>query len=134
MSDPRCYAGTLRPIVIVTGSRDWRDCALPDRVLTDLNPRLLVHGACPVGGADWVADEWAKRHAVPVEPVPAVRHLDGPWPKAGPNRNLRMLRMHRDAILLAMPLAQSRGTIQCLKAARKLGMTVIVVGPMAELV
>lgn len=68
--------------IIVCGSRDWSDQkTLEFELLRFINPPtaaagpvVIVHGACPFGGADQMADEWAARFAkygVTVERHPA---------------------------------------------------------------
>lgn len=50
--------------ILVTGSRSWsNEDAVRDGILwalgtyTTIGPPVLVHGACPAGGADWIADK-----------------------------------------------------------------------------
>ena len=86
---------------IITGSRDFGDRALVERVVTELVMQahkadervIIVHGACPTG-ADHYADETAKRlksQGYPVDVEPHKADWLGPLKKgAGPARNTDM--------------------------------------------
>lgn len=82
--------------VLVFGGREYDDEAAVFDALDRLHRKrgitCIIHGATPTGrGADWMADAWAKANRIPVDPYPVRPELDGPWPGAGPIRNLRML-------------------------------------------
>lgn len=110
--------------VIVTGSRHWLDRAPIWDALDRCDVELLIHGNAP--GADTIADNWAEANGVPCARMPA-------WWKAynraaGVMRNNWMLRFFPEAIVLAFPLPQSKGTVDCIKQARECGRTVYVYG------
>lgn len=85
----------------------------------DLGAHTIIHGAAP--GADTLADRWAKRHGVPVQPFPAN------WKKhrkaAGPIRNAQMLAEGRPDIVIAMP--GKTGTADMVAKARAAGVQVV---------
>lgn len=83
---------------------------------------LVVQGGAR--GADECARAWCRAAGVRCETMRANWREDGP--PAGPARNLRMLAAHPDALVLAFPLPQSRGTWHCVRAARARGMRVVV--------
>jgi hypothetical protein len=66
--------------IIVCGSRDWDDRETLDSHLESLRNQahinfgsrdiVIVHGACPFGGADRLAEEWAIRNLAGFEPHP----------------------------------------------------------------
>jgi hypothetical protein len=99
--------------LLVTGSRTYTDRARLERVLDAIHRKhpieVLIHGACHLGGADTLADEWAKDRGVPVKACPVIAG-DGPWPEAGPRRNHRMLVNERPTHCVAFPTANSKGT------------------------
>lgn len=137
--------------VLVTGSRDWPD---PKPVICALNSQWLkahkkgqtlvvVQGECPKG-ADLFAAEWAqfredRGFRVKNESHPADwdrdcdYHCTHPprwkWgkpycPLAGHMRNQAMVDLGAD-MCIAFPLRDSRGTWDCMKRAKKAGMSVI---------
>lgn len=99
--------------LLVTGGRDFSDRPRLDRILDAINRKhaieVLIHGACHLGGADMLADEWAKDRGIPVKTYPVIEG-DGPWPEAGPRRNHRMLVNERPTHCVAFPTAKSKGT------------------------
>lgn len=122
-------SGPLR--VLVTGWRDANDRehrSLIWRALDGItfNAQLgtpagksrrivVVHGACPYGGADRWAAEWAERSPyATAEPHPAEGF--GPWPACGPKRNSHMVGLGAD-LCLGFPGPRSRGTWDCLRKA-----------------
>ncbi len=82
---------------IITGSRDFGNRALVERVVTEIVMQahkadervVIVHGACPTG-ADHYADETAKKLKAQGYPVDVEEH-PADWEKhgkaAGPMRN-----------------------------------------------
>jgi hypothetical protein len=112
------------PVIIVTGSRYLRDmtrivAALEYHASTDV---LIVHGGA--SGADRIADAWAIHNGYRVHCFKADwSHLGM---AAGPRRNRAMLDAYPDALVLAFPMGESKGTRQCIAAARDRGMRVIV--------
>lgn len=112
--------------VVVTGSREWGDFRAVQETLHDVLLKqgefLLGVGDCPTG-ADAIATRWAAYHlAWPV----SVFHA--PWAKrskaAGMIRNHFMIDMFQPALVLAFPLPQSRGTVDCMKYAASKGIEV----------
>ena len=117
---------------LICGGRDFTDAAMFDSAMSDLMhlkgcPDKVVHGACSdrmgkYTGADKLADEWGKRHALTVIPEPADWTHQGK--AAGPIRNSKML-THKPDLVVAFP--GGRGTadmVQKAKAARAKGSAV----------
>lgn len=112
--------------VVVTGSREWGDSRAVQETLHDILLKrgefLLGVGDCPTG-ADDIATRWGNYHLR--WPV-TVFHA--PWTKrskaAGMVRNHFMIDMFRPALVLAFPLPQSRGTVDCMKYAASKGIEV----------
>jgi len=131
--------------ILVTGSRDWTDLPRLESVLDRTVARIMyfgnwdnvviVHGACATG-ADAMADAWAKRKGLPVEPHPVTPNqwkIEGR--AAGPNRNKRMVSLGAYiCIAFIGPCTSPRcripgvhashGTVGCMKLAEKAGITV----------
>ena len=117
--------------VIVTGSRDWWD---EDKLWSTLwevyndheaDKMTIVHGGCPTG-ADDMAEQWAVLHAPEV--ASEVHKADWEeWGRAaGPIRNRKMVELGAD-LVLAFPLADSRGTYNCIEAAEAAGLEVRII-------
>lgn len=132
-------------ILLVTGGRSYADRARVfaelDKVHAETRIALLVHGACGVslegpvvrgcmGGADYLADFWARKHDVLVSFEPAMW---GNGRHAGPERNAKMVRLTRiiseafahPALCLAFP--GGSGTADCIRRARAAGIEVRIV-------
>lgn len=115
--------------ILVTGSRRLKDYNLVARALgeaafcTDPAEEIVVvHGACPYGGADWLAGTWSRNSFnVVEEPHPADFARLGK--KAGPLRNQEMVGLGAD-LCLAFPDSNSRGTWDCVRRARAAGIPV----------
>lgn len=108
--------------ILVTGSRNWTDHRAVTlelesyRLLSDGPGEglVIVHGACPTG-ADAIAGLWARETiGVTEEPHPADWLLHGK--AAGPKRNQEMVDLGAD-LCLAFPMADSRGTQDCMRRA-----------------
>lgn len=106
------------PRVLVCGSRHWTDREAIRRRLAAYPPgTVIIHGGCR--GADGLAFSVARELGFAVEVFPAD------WtqgPRAGPERNARMLAEGRptEALAFAPDLSASRGTadmVRRLKAA-----------------
>lgn len=114
-------------IVAVTGGRGYADKAAVWRELDALAPHLLLVGDCPTG-ADRYALEWAECLNPDHGCLPQIFCAD--WAKhgkaAGPIRNREMLAAKPD-MLLAFP--GGRGTADCVRQARQLGVAVVSVAP-----
>jgi hypothetical protein len=78
----------------------------------------LIHGRCPYGGVDLIADRMARRWGWDVEEHPADVTPDGKI--LGPARNARMVAAGAD-LCLAFPDPRSRGTWDCLRKAANAG-------------
>lgn len=124
--------------ILITGSRKWRDrhsveAAIRDAVIRSGAPMdqvVIVHGGAE--GADacadvsatamglWVEEHLANwRHCVPQCAHDPVEYC----PQAGPRRNQRMVDAGAD-VCLAFPLADSRGTYDCIRRAHDAGIPV----------
>ncbi|MBB3752502.1 hypothetical protein FHT44_005014 [Mycolicibacterium sp. BK634] len=120
--------------VIVTGSRVWKDPlpiidALWDQFAYakshDL-PMVVVEGRCPHGGADKIAENWAKaakRQGLPVDHDPIPANWEALGKRAGPFRNQVMADRGGNACL-AFPLPESRGTWDMIRRALDAGIPV----------
>jgi hypothetical protein len=112
--------------IIVTGSRNWTNGQAVFRALTqaadgqDWDQLVIVHGACPTG-ADHFAVRWASLVGVTHEAFFANWNQHGK--AAGPIRNRAMVAAGAD-LCLAFPLGPSRGTRDCMAAARNAGIPV----------
>ncbi len=89
--------------LLVCGSRDWSDwrtlCRVLDQVHECHHVDVVVHGAAR--GADLMANAWAKRRAVEVDPWPAqwrAYKVNERW-RAGRDRNEQMLRTGPDLVV-----------------------------------
>lgn len=106
--------------LLVCGGRDYSDTTRLNRILDSVHRKhaieVLIHGACHLGGADMLADAWAKSRGVPVEAYPVVEG-DGPWPGAGPARNRRMIDASSASHGIAFPGGD--GTANCVRAMRR---------------
>jgi hypothetical protein len=143
--------------LLATGSRDYSDWRTAGRVfgeeLTQLpagTTFIVVHGACPDGGLDQIADRWARSptiagmypdYTIVAEPHPAdwrrdcdehCRHRPrkpgGRCPAAGPLRNQLMVDLGADKCV-AFPLGDGwSGTRDCMRRAVKAGIAVREIG------
>jgi hypothetical protein len=116
----------VRPLVIVTGGRDFQDERLVFLVLEYLNPEKVIQGGA--AGADALARAWAaKLGGVPCETFEADWATHGK--AAGPIRNREMLFRYPYAVVVAFP--GGRGTEDCVKQARERNHIVLRVEPPA---
>ena len=120
----------MRTRILVTGWRDWPEA--DKRVIWDVldfyvsgNPNpggfVVVHGQCPDGGVDLYAEQWAIARGFQYEPHPADWNQFGN--AAGPIRNTEMVDLGAD-ICFGFPGPHSRGTVDCMKKARRAGIEV----------
>jgi hypothetical protein len=113
-------------IILVCGDRKWVDKELIMEVLSQWKGKAvnIVTGAA--SGADALAGECARELKLSLIEVPADWKLYGR--AAGPLRNKRMLAL-KPGLVIAFhdSLATSKGTANCVKQARALGITVRVV-------
>jgi hypothetical protein len=110
--------------VLVTGSREFTDYDMLAEVLAaelaEHPDMIVVHGDCP-SGLDALAKRWCVENGVAQEPHPADWRRLGK--SAGFRRNTFMAglgarRCH------AFPLPGSRGTLHCMKVAKRAGIPV----------
>lgn len=113
--------------ILITGWRDWPEqdkhiiwdrlneyCAAIEQPVQF----VLVHGQCPYGGVDLWAEQWAIARGFRYEPHPAKWDQFGE--AAGGIRNTEMVELGAD-VCLGFPGPNSRGTIDCMKKARRAG-------------
>lgn len=110
---------------LICGGRDFFDKTLMDKALAALilhpEDAIVIHGAA--GGADGMAEGWARRHDVPVERFPADWCQHGK--AAGPIRNRQMLAEGKPDVVIAFP--GGRGTADMVKQARAAKVITIIV-------
>lgn len=108
--------------VLVCGSRDYSDKNTIRKAIEKCLPvELLVEGGA--WGADTLAYQVAKELGIPVQTHHAIWKRYGK--AAGPIRNQEMLDAHPDLdLVLAFPLAQSRGTFDMIRRAKEAGVKV----------
>jgi hypothetical protein len=117
---------TDRLRVLVTGGRNYKDAATVYRVLDEVAAASefgiteLIHGACPYGGADILAENWAKSREVDYCGRPAKFKSRGG--RAGPERNQRMLNEFAPDLVVAFP--GGRGTADTVSRAEAAGIPV----------
>lgn len=122
--------------ILVTGSRHWLDREavyhnlFRERITTvglGCRGMIVVHGACPTG-ADAIADLWCAAcqatAGVQVERHPADWKTHGK--AAGMIRNQKMVDLGADMVL-AFPMPDSRGTVDCMERARLAGIPILTV-------
>lgn len=105
--------------VMVTGSRTWVD---EDPIRRDLElcyhpGARLIHGQCPKGGADLIADRIGRELGYDVQPFPPAY----PFPAYFHMRNDQMLNELPD-IVLAYWDGKSSGTKSVIDKARRQGL------------
>lgn len=115
--------------VLVTGWRYLKDRQVVEealwaqaRIAGGLDRLIVIQGECPYGGADLFAKEWAIRHGVEHEDVPADFKSFGK--AAGPIRNSVMVASGAD-VCIAFPRGEARGTGDCIDKAKAAGIPVI---------
>jgi hypothetical protein len=94
--------------VLVCGPRIWLDQKPIQAVLATFpKGTIVVHGGAR--GADIIAGFAAEILGFEVRAYPVNHSLDGPWPGAGPRRNIRMLKAEhpckRDGCFIDVGLA-----------------------------
>jgi hypothetical protein len=128
--------------VAVTGGRSYADQVRFDEAMDTVHGHhaisALAHGHCTdpetdkLCGADLLADNWARRHGIPVTAFPADWHNLDVKPcrilvrrgraynaLAGPNRNVQMLEQFEPDILVVAP--GGNGTDHCHANALNMG-------------
>lgn len=112
--------------LLVTGSRNYTDRQKVERALHPwamLSARFtggieLVHGKCPLGGLDLIAEGFWAGWGLPVRAVPA-ENVRGRF--LGPERNLKMVALGGYLACLGFPLSISNGTRDCMRKAAAAG-------------
>src|SRR5574340_359283 len=117
--------------VLVTGSRTWHDegrlFATLDALAAQEPIDRIVEGCAQ--GADQAAERWATARAIPNAHYPAEWRRYGR--AAGPIRNRAMLTEQPDLVVAFHPdLVTSRGTADMVRAARRAGVPVVLIGGM----
>lgn len=118
----------MKPVVIVTGSRDWVDHGLIAGALYAASPRLVLEGGAR--GADEIAREWCDVAGVTNVSIPALWTANKK--AAGPIRNRSMFSIalllaetqKSEIVCLAFPLPQSRGTVDMMTLCKEAGVEV----------
>ncbi len=116
--------------VLVCGGRDYFDKQTVFYTLDELHAKepisLLIHGACPVGhgGADMLAEQWAKDREISYLGDPAKFQKQGR--SAGPIRNQKMIDAWRPDLVVSFP--GGSGTADMVKKALAAGITTQRVG------
>lgn len=99
--------------IVVTGGRYYDNRALVYATLDELHETKsiaeLAHGACPYGGADILAEDWAKSREISYRGYPAKFKTHGK--AAGPERNRYMLTDFKPDLVVGFP--GDRGTDNC---------------------
>jgi hypothetical protein len=112
-----------------TGTRRGRPdfAAIMDAVLANADcPEFVIVGDCPYGGVDKQVEDWCAYQRIDcrVEPIDP----DMPSPGCFYDRNQRIadtLSVYKpNAILWAFPDARARGTWDCVRRAKRLGVHV----------
>jgi len=114
----------MEPVVVVTGSRLWRDRRKLWAMLDAADPGVVIHGGAE--GADAVATEWCKsKGRIAVIHFPDYSNR-APGLSPPLRRNIQMLEAYDTALVLAFPMPSSRGTRHTIAEACKRNMRVIV--------
>lgn len=112
--------------ILVTGGRKYHDRTTVWKALDEFRlaheSNVIIHGACHLGGADLLADEYARYYGWEIEAYPVAPGIDGPWPGAGPRRNQRMLDTSKPDVCVAF--LGGSGTADMVRRARLAGVPV----------
>ena len=121
--------------VLVFGGRDFHNYALVKKVLDQVRPSHIVHGAA--GGADSLGGRYAREHNIPCTPYPAFWKRMDPRTgrtytdrRAGINRNKRMLADSKPDLLIGFP--GGTGTAHMRDHATSKGYRVVMIPPSGE--
>lgn len=115
--------------VLVCGGRDYYDYRKIDLSLADLDSAMdidcIIQGEA--SGADKIAKHWAKYNGIPTADFPALWRMKGKYnPKAGPERNQRMLDEGKPDLVVAFP--GGTGTANMVELAQAAGVEVMKIG------
>ncbi len=112
-------------VVVVTGSRDWADAeAVFMRLSREPGGTHFIDGGCETGVDLMVRDycqQSGRMNSTMWAPWRAFQR------KAGPIRNGWMLKVYKPDLVIAFPLPQSRGTVDCMDQAKELKIPVDVI-------
>lgn len=120
--------------VIIAGSRDFKETEADELVAAAIanscfSITVVVSGHCK--GIDRAGERWADKNGIPKKIFEVTRH---DWKvqglSAGPIRNGKMA-VYADA-LIAIPGPKSKGTIDMIKQAEKIGIYVYVLPNLKE--
>jgi hypothetical protein len=110
--------------LLVCGSRDWSDRRAVYQILDELQPRVIISGAC--SGADTIAADYARASGVDLIEMPAEWRRHGR--AAGPIRNREMLGQSPDLVVAFHPdIKTSKGTRDMVRQAERAGVPVVIV-------
>jgi len=106
--------------LLVCGGRNYADQDRVERFLDRIHNyrpiELMVTGACYYGGADLLAENWARRREVPYVGIPAKFKSGVKGRGEGPARNDLMIEAMRPHLVIAFP--GGRGTADMVAKAR----------------
>lgn len=96
--------------ILVTGSREWSDAQTLGDILSGMHRRKPFTKVASGGarGADALAEAWARHKDLPYGHYPVDHSLDGPWPHAGINRNVRMFHAFGPDLVVAFKFGLQR--------------------------
>ena len=109
--------------VVVTGSRDYSSRSTILHWLTLFPISCVIHGDC--AGADQLASDICDELGIHHVTFHADWHVGK---KAGPIRNQLMIDSEPD-LVIAFPLADSKGTYDCIRRAKVAGIPVLEISP-----
>lgn len=107
--------------LLVTGGREYADEQTVRKVITALDPEVVIHGAAP--GLDTLAKQIAHELGIPDDAYKA--DWDGQGRAAGPLRNAKMIREGMPELCVAFP--GGRGTADCTSKCKDAGVPVLTV-------
>jgi len=109
--------------VLICGGRDYTDVervyAFLDNIHKTRPIGLIVTGACKYGGADLLAENWARNREIDYLGVPAKWKTGGKKNAEGPIRNKLMIDLVNPEIVIGFP--GGSGTAGMLRIAEKKG-------------
>jgi len=111
-------------ILLIAGSRDWRNYEMVDDVIVELEERygsslLILEGGCPTGADQMVRQVCALRNIPNITMHAHWQHGRG----AGPRRNRWMAAMRPEEAHLFFQTPGSRGTGDMEQACREYGIS-----------
>jgi len=121
--------------VLICGGRNFTDADYIQTALENLlfngptipSELFIIEGAGPgtlrKPSCDELVYRWRMSHNIPGERYPVDHKLDGPWPAAGPRRNIRMLANGMPDRGIAFP--GGKGTAHMTKIMRQYGIPVL---------